>query len=84
MGERATNVALRSVGVALRPVELRIVFLRPLPALGQRVRAEAEITFLGRTTAATTARVYRAEGKVAVQVDAVHLLPLGATGSRER
>ena len=74
MGERAAALALQG-RAAFRPVELRIVFLRPVPAVGQRVRADAEIIFLGRTTATTSARLYRADGKVAVQVDAVHAVP---------
>ena len=74
MGERAAALALQR-GAAFAPVELRIVFLRPVPAVGQRLRADAELLFLGRTTATTTARLYRADGKVAVQVDTVHIVP---------
>ena len=75
MGERATAIALRSASPnepQFLPVELRIVFLRPVPAIGQPLRSDAEVIFLGRSTAATTARLYRADGKIAVQVDAVH------------
>ena len=75
MGERAAEIALRSAspdGHRFLPVEQRIVFLRPVPAIGQPLRSDAEVIFLSRSTAATTARLYRADGKTAVQVDAVH------------
>ena len=39
------------------------------------MQGDAEIIFRVRTTATTTARLYRADGKVAVQVDAVHTVP---------
>ena len=74
MGERAAALVLKGQA-AFRPVELRIVFLRPVPAVGQRVRADAEIIFRVRTTATTSARLYCADSKVAVQVDAVHAVP---------
>ncbi len=75
MGERVGDLALRSVAGSerrYRPVELRVVFLRPVPADGTALVAEAEVAYIGRTTATTTARLLRADGKVAVQVDAVH------------
>lgn len=76
IGERTGDLALRSaVGddAGFRPVELRVVFLRPVAASGGELTADAEVGFLGRTTATTTARLYRPDGKVAVQVDAVHV-----------
>ena len=74
MGERAMRVALleASGGDGLDLVELRVGFLRPVPASGQPIDVHAEVLMLGRTTAATSARVLRADGKVAVQVDAIH------------
>ncbi len=77
MGERAGELALRDAAGdrhQFRPVELRIVFLRPVPANGAALVCEAEVSFLGRTTAATTARLLRSDGKLAVQVDAVYAL----------
>ena len=74
MGERAAALVLKGQA-AFRPVELRIVFLRPVPAVGQRVQADAEIIFRVRNTATTSARLYCADSKVAVQVDAVDTVP---------
>ena len=77
MAERAADLALRlgddRSPVPFRPVELRIAFLRPIAADGGSVAGAAEVTFRGATTAATTARVYRPDGKVSVQLDAVHV-----------
>lgn len=76
IGERIGDLALRSAtgdDHGFRPAELRVLFLRPVAASGGALAADAEVGFLGRTTATTTARLYRADGKVAVQVDAVHV-----------
>ena len=77
MGERAADLAWR-VGddtnpVPCRPVELRVAFLRPIAADGGSVTGGAEVTFRGATTATTTTRVHRPDGKVSVQLDAVHV-----------
>ena len=49
----------------------------PVAAAGGELVAEAEVGYLGRTTATTTARLYRPDGKLAVQVDAVHAVRAG-------
>ncbi|MET0459343.1 MAG: hotdog domain-containing protein [Ilumatobacteraceae bacterium] len=80
IGERTGELALRTVvgdTHRFRAVELRIVFLRPVAAGGAELVAEAEVGHLGRTTATTTARLYRPDGKLAVQVDAVHAVRAG-------
>jgi uncharacterized protein (TIGR00369 family) len=77
IGERTGELALRTlVGDThrFRAVELRVVFLRPVAAAGGELAADGEVGYLGRTTATTTARLYRPDGKVAVQVDAVHAI----------
>ena len=53
---------------------MRVLFVRPIAASGTDIAVEAEVGFLGRTTATTTARIYRPDGKLAVQVDAVHIV----------
>jgi acyl-coenzyme A thioesterase PaaI-like protein len=77
MAERAADLVLRlgddQSPVPFRPVELRVAFLRPIAADGNTVGGTAEVTFRGATTAATTSRVYRPDGKVSVQLDAVHV-----------
>ena len=74
MGERACELAIRNAagaGHGYRPVELRVLFVRPIAASGTDLAVDAEVGFLGRTTATTTARIYRPDGKLAVQVDGV-------------
>jgi uncharacterized protein (TIGR00369 family) len=75
IGERANELVLRSVlpaTVAMRPIELRIVFVRPVPAVGQLVECRAEVINVGRTVAVTRAELLTADGRLAVIVDAVH------------
>ena len=77
IGERACELAIRSLagsGHRYRPAEMRVLFVRPIAASGTDIAVEAEVGFLGRTTATTTARIYRPDGKLAVQVDAVHIV----------
>jgi acyl-coenzyme A thioesterase PaaI-like protein len=77
MCERAADVALCSrLGGRheYRPVEMRIYFARPLPADGGTLDLVTTIGFLGRTTASTTTRLLRRDGKLAVQVDVTHLV----------
>lgn len=74
MGDRAANLAIRShTGEPhrYRPVEMRVLFVRPIAASGALLPVEAEVGFIGRTTATTTARIYRPDGKLAIQVDSV-------------
>lgn len=77
MAERAAHLALRlgddTSPVPFRPVEMRIAFLRPIAADGGSVAGTAEVTFRGATTATTTTRIHRPDGKVSVQLDAVHV-----------
>jgi uncharacterized protein (TIGR00369 family) len=75
IGERANELVLRSVlsdGIVMRPTELRIVFVRPVPAVGQLVECRAEVINLGRTVAVTRAELLTADGRLAVVVDGVH------------
>jgi uncharacterized protein (TIGR00369 family) len=75
IGDRAAELALRSIagdGHRYRPVEMRVLFVRPIAASGTDLAVDAEVGFFGRTTATTTARLYRPDGKLAVQVDSVH------------
>lgn len=74
MGERASELALRTLAGAhhgYQPVEVRVLFVRPIAASGAAITVDGEVTFLGRTTATTTARVWRPDGKIAIQVDGV-------------
>jgi len=74
MGERASELALRAVAGAdhgYQPVELRVLFIRPIAASGAAIGVDAAVTFLGRTTATTTSRVWRPDNKLAIQVDGV-------------
>mgnify|MGYP006274669175 CR=1 FL=1 len=80
MGDRAGELALRTLAGpnhTYRPAETRVLFVRPIAASGAAINVDAEVTFFGRTTATTTARVWRPDGKLAIQVDAVHLQQLG-------
>ena len=77
VGERACELAIRSAagdGHRYRPVEMRVLFVRPIAASGTDITVDTEVGFLGRTTATTTARIHRPDGKLAVQVDAVHVV----------
>jgi len=74
MGDRASELAIRSHTGGphrYRPVEMRVLFVRPIAASGALLPVEAEVGFIGRTTATTTARIYRPDGKLAIQVDSV-------------
>jgi len=75
MGERALDLALRSVlgpTRAMALVELRIAYLRMVPASGQLIECRADVIHLGRSLAATRAEVLAPDGRVAVTVDAMH------------
>lgn len=74
MGERASELALRAATGkehGYQPVELRVLFIRPIAASGAAIDVDATVTFLGRTTATTTSRVWRPDNKLAIQVDGV-------------
>lgn len=76
MCERVAALALRHRAGddhPFRTVEMRVFFARPLAASGGAVGLATEIGFLGRTTASTTTRLFRPDGKLAVQVDVTHL-----------
>ena len=78
VGERACELAVRNAagdGHRYRPVEMRVLFVRPIAASGTDIAVDTELGFLGRTTATATARIYRPDGKLAVQVDAVFTTP---------
>ena len=75
IGERACALALRSArpdGAPMRPVELRVVFVRPVPAVGEPLECTAEVVHAGRSLAVTRAVLYTPDGRVAVTVDAAH------------
>ena len=75
MGDRAAELAIRTLTGGphrYRPVEIRVLFVRPIAASGALLPVDAEVGFLGRTTATTTARIYRPDGKLAIQIDQVH------------
>jgi uncharacterized protein (TIGR00369 family) len=77
IAERGTDLA---VAAAVSPGtdwwlgSLRVVFVRPLPAAGQRVAVEAEVRNLGRTQAMTRAHVLTADGKLAIAAEALYTL----------
>ena len=76
VGERACELAIRSLAGGdhrYRPAELRVLFVRPIAASGTDLAVDTEVGFFGRTTATATARIYRPDGKLAVQVDSVHV-----------
>jgi len=75
IGERTCDLALRSAlpaGRTMRPVELRVVFVRPVPAVGESLECSAEVVHAGRSLAVTRAVLRTPDGRVAVTVDAAH------------
>lgn len=77
IAERAAELAVRAAlgaSSGFRPVELRVLFLRPVAATGAELVVDTEVGFVGRTTVATSSRLFRSDGKVALQLDAVHLI----------
>jgi uncharacterized protein (TIGR00369 family) len=76
MGECVLDLALRAAlgdRPAMRPVELRAAFLRPIPADGSAVECRAAVVHLGRRLAAARGEVRDQEGRVAVLVDASYV-----------
>ncbi len=80
IGERAGDLALRASrpeGEPMRPVELRVVFLRPVPAVGETLECRAEVVHLGRSVAVTRSILFTADGRLAVTVDAAYAAAAG-------
>ncbi|MCU1346493.1 MAG: hypothetical protein JWL70_2759 [Acidimicrobiia bacterium] len=76
MGERAMDVALRAAldpSVAMRPVELRAAYVRPIPADGSLIECHAQVMYLGRRLAVVRGEVRAPDGRVAVLVDASYV-----------
>lgn len=73
VGERTGELALRAVraeGAPMRPVELRVAFVRPVPAVGETLACRADVVHAGRSVAVTRAVLRTTDGRVAVTVDA--------------
>jgi uncharacterized protein (TIGR00369 family) len=76
IGERVLDLALRAAlpsDRAMRPVELRAAFLRPIAADGRRVQCRAAMAHLGRRLAAARGEVLDHDGRPAVLVDATYI-----------
>ena len=76
VGERANDLVLRSLlgpHRTMRSIEMRVAFVRPLPASGRRVECVAQVVNLGRTVAVTRAELRTEDGKPAVLVDQIHV-----------
>ncbi|MCU1500887.1 MAG: hypothetical protein JWM12_241 [Ilumatobacteraceae bacterium] len=80
IGERTSELALRATlpaslpaTTAMRPVELRIAFVRPIPAVGQLVECRAVVVNAGRTVSVTRAELFTSDGRLAVVVDGIHI-----------
>lgn len=76
VGERALrSAALHEARVEMvTPVELRAIFLRPVPALGQRVDYRVSFEHVGRTTLVGTARLDDEAGRTCAFVSGVLLV----------
>ncbi len=75
IGERTNELALRHArpDAAMRPVELRVAFVRPIPAVGQLVECRAVVVNAGRTVAVTRAELFTPDGRLALVVDGIHV-----------
>lgn len=77
IGERTGDLALRAVraeGAPMRPVELRVSFLRPVPAVGETLECRADVVHAGRSVAVTRSTLFTTDGRIAVTVDASYAL----------
>jgi uncharacterized protein (TIGR00369 family) len=76
IGERVLDLALRrALGgrPAMRPVEIRAAFLRPIAANGAAVTGHGAVIHLGRRLAAARGEVRDHDGRVAVLIDASYV-----------
>jgi len=76
MGERTMDLALRvhlDGAVAMRPVELRAAYVRPIPADGSLITSHAQVMYRGRRLAVVRAEVRGPDGRVAVLVDGSYI-----------
>ena len=75
LGERACSLALEAMAgddCGFRVVSLRVAYLRPVAIDGKSLTIRTEVLHAGRTQASTESRIFRADGKLAVQVSATH------------
>ena len=75
LGERSCSLALEAATggeSVFRVVSLRVAYIRPIAVDDKTIRMRAEVLHCGRTQAATESRIFRADGKLAVQVSALH------------
>jgi|GEM_PF-1653128 len=80
MGERTMDLALRvqlDGAVAMRPVELRAAYMRPIPADGSLITSHAQVMYRGRRLAVVRAEVRGPDGRVAVLVDGSYIPTAG-------
>jgi len=76
MGERAMEVAVRAAtddSVPMRPVELRVAYVRPIAADGSTIECRARVMYRGRRLAVVRGEVCAPDGNVAVLVDASYI-----------
>jgi uncharacterized protein (TIGR00369 family) len=76
IGERAIDVAVRNTRAELGPLrifEMRVAFLRSLPANDGLLTCRATVAFRGRRLAATRSELLTADGRPAVVVDVTHV-----------
>ena len=72
IGERTLHAA---IGPTMRPIELRAVYLRPIPADGHLIESVGTIAHLGRRLGAARGEVKTPEGKPALLIDATYVAP---------
>lgn len=76
IGERALALAVQAANEdhpAMRAAELRVAYLRPLPADGSYVLANASMVYLGRRIGAARGEVSNGSGSTSVLVDATYV-----------
>jgi uncharacterized protein (TIGR00369 family) len=77
MGEQTAAVALRTLLPAqagIRPVELRVAFLRPVEVKDAAVLCRAAVMHAGRRFAASRAELFSPSGQLAVLIDVLHAI----------
>lgn len=76
IGERTLALAVQAADgdhPAMRPVELRVALLRPLPADGSDVYANASMVHFGRRVGAARGQISNSNGEASVLVDATYV-----------